>query len=113
MCCRNAAAPVGAAAAASGAAAAAAEVPADVQAAYVAQYLAEVERIRMAAAAAGVEDKKLLMKGVACRTSLQCSVKYTSSFQESLNMLVFSPCRLQSGRSISDGRPCDPLRHTF
>ena len=45
-------------------AAAASEVPADIQAAYVAQYLAEVERIRRAAAvAAGVDEKKVDLKG--------------------------------------------------
>ena len=43
---------------------AAAEVPVDVQAAYVAQYLAEVERIRKMAAAAGGDDKKFRVKGV-------------------------------------------------
>ena len=38
-------------------------MPADVQAAYVAQYLAEVERIRKMAAVVGGDDKKFGMKG--------------------------------------------------
>ena len=86
-------------AAASGAAAAA-EVPADVQAAYVAQYLAEVERIRSMAAAAGGDDTKHRVKGVSCSFFVKALRLKASCPHTQCSHLIL--CYIAQGKSLME-----------